>query len=71
IRELHLTPEKFPGVKGGSARLITIDASVREFILYIPAFRKLPAFYEAEVAFAEYANAAHIHAFRQSIDAVE
>lgn len=53
------------------ARLIHIDASVREFILNIPAFRKLPAFYQAEEAFAEYANATHSHAYRQIIDAVE
>lgn len=66
-----LKTEKFPGVKGGRARLIHIDASVREFILNIPAFRKLPAFYQAEEAFAEYANAAHSHAYRQIIDAVE
>ncbi len=57
--------------QGGRARLIHIDASVREFILNIPAFRKLPAFYQAEEAFAEYANAAHSHAYRQIIDAVE
>ncbi|ESC19761.1 hypothetical protein SEEA0322_16850 [Salmonella enterica subsp. enterica serovar Agona str. 0322] len=44
---------------------------MREFILNIPAFRKLPAFYQAEEAFAEYANAAHSHAYRQIIDAVE
>lgn len=66
-----LENRKFPGVKGGRARLIHIDASVREFILNIPAFRKLPAFYQAEEAFAEYANAAHSHAYRQIIDAVE
>lgn len=48
IREQHWKTEKFPGVKGGRARLIHIDASVREFILNIPAFRKLPAFYQAE-----------------------
>ncbi|EAX8474887.1 putative DNA-binding transcriptional regulator [Salmonella enterica] len=71
IREQHWKTEKFPGVKGGRARLIHIDASVREFILNIPAFRKLPAFYQAEEAFAEYANAAHSHAYRQIIDAVE
>lgn len=59
IREQHWKTEKFPGVKGGRARLIHIDASVREFILNIPAFRKLPAFYQAEEAFAEYCNAAN------------
>lgn len=66
-----LENRKISGVKGGRARLIHIDASVREFILNIPAFRKLPAFYQAEEAFAEYANAAHSHAYRQIIDAVE
>ncbi|EAA5367137.1 hypothetical protein DPX84_05150 [Salmonella enterica] len=71
IREQSWKTEKFPGVKGGRARLIHIDAGVREFILNIPAFRKLPAFYQAEEPFAEYANVAHSHAYRQIIDAVE
>ena len=51
IREQNWKTEKFPGVKGGRARLIHIDASVREFILNIPAFRKTPEIYQVNEAY--------------------
>ena len=54
IREQNWTTEKFPGVKGGRARLIHIDSSVRTFLLNIPAFRKVPEIYQAEEPLAEY-----------------
>ncbi|MDA8481117.1 putative DNA-binding transcriptional regulator [Citrobacter sp. Awk 4] len=71
IREQNWKTEKFPGVKGGRARLIHIDASVREFILNIPAFRKTPAFYQLEEPLAEYEHFTHSHAYRQIVDALD
>lgn len=71
IREQNWKTEKFPGVKGGRARLIHIDASVREFILNIPAFRKTPEFYQAEESVAEYSHVIRSHACRQIISALD
>ena len=71
IREQGWETEKFPGVKGGRARLIHIDARVQEFILNIPAFRNHSAFYQAEEPLAEYSHVVRSHAYRQIIDAEE
>ncbi|MFS9433303.1 putative DNA-binding transcriptional regulator [Citrobacter sp. C348] len=71
IREQNWKTEKFPGVKGGRARLIHIDAGVREFILNIPAFRKIPEFYQAEESVAEYSHVIRSHACRQIISALD
>ncbi|WP_420244006.1 MerR family transcriptional regulator [Citrobacter sedlakii] len=71
IREQKWETEKFPGVKGGRARLVHIDSRVREFILNIPAFRNHYAFYQAEEPLADYHPGARSHAFRQIVDAVE
>ena len=71
IREQNWTTEKFPGVKGGRARLIHIDAGVREFILNIPAFRKIPEFYQAEEPVAEYTHVVRSHACRQIISTLD
>jgi excisionase family DNA binding protein len=71
IREQKWETEKFPGVKGGRARLIHIDSRVREFILHIPAFRNHSAFYQAEESLADYQPVARSHACRQIMDAVE
>ncbi|POT59946.1 hypothetical protein C3432_04380 [Citrobacter amalonaticus] len=71
IREQHWETEKFPGVKGGRARLIHIDDHVREFILNIPAFRNHSALYQAEETLAEYNHVVRSHAYRQIMDAVE
>lgn len=71
IREQNWKTEKFPGVKGGRARLIHIDAGVREFILNIPAFRKTPEFYQAEEPVAEYTHVVRSHACRQIISALD
>ena len=71
IREQNWKTEKFPGVKGGRARLIHIDAGVREFILNIPAFRKIPGFYQAEEPVAEYTHVVRSHACRQIISALD
>lgn len=38
IREKGWKTEKFPGVKGGRARLILVDTQVCEFIQNTPAF---------------------------------
>ncbi|WP_213133692.1 MerR family transcriptional regulator [Citrobacter sp. FP75] len=71
VREQNWKTEKFPGVKGGRARLIHIDAGVREFILNIPAFRKTPEFYQAEEPVAEYTHVVRSHACRQIISALD
>ncbi|MEG1423112.1 MAG: putative DNA-binding transcriptional regulator [Citrobacter sp.] len=71
IREQNWKTEKFPGVKGGRARLIHIDAGVREFILNIPAFRKIPEFYQAEEPVAEYTHVVRSHACRQIISTLD
>ncbi|QBX83196.1 MerR family transcriptional regulator [Citrobacter tructae] len=71
IREQNWKTEKFPGVKGGRARLIHIDAGVREFILNIPAFRKIPEFYQAEEPVAEYTHVVLSHACRQIISTLD
>ncbi|MEG0102065.1 MAG: putative DNA-binding transcriptional regulator [Citrobacter sp.] len=71
IREQNWKTEKFPGVKGGRARLIHIDAGVREFILNIPAFRKTPEFYQAEEPVAEYTHVVRSHACRQIISTLD
>lgn len=71
IREQNWTTEKFPGVKGGRARLIHIDAGVREFLLNIPAFRNHAPLYQVEEPLAEYNHVVRSHAYRQIMDAVE
>lgn len=71
IREQNWTTEKFPGVKGGRARLIHIDSSVRTFLLNIPAFRKVPEIYQAEEPLAEYTHVVRSHACRQIISALD
>lgn len=42
IREKGWKTEKFPGVKGGRARLILVDTQVCEFIQNTPAFHNTP-----------------------------
>ena len=71
IREQNWTTEKFPGVKGGRARLIHIDSSVRTFLLNIPAFRKVPEIYQAEESLAEYTPVVRSHACRQIISSLD
>ncbi|MBJ3589725.1 putative DNA-binding transcriptional regulator [Salmonella enterica subsp. enterica serovar Saintpaul] len=71
VREQNWKTEKFPGVKGGRARLIHIDGSVREFLLNIPAFRKVPEFYQAEEPLAEYTHVVRNSAWRQIVNAVD
>ena len=71
IREQNWTTEKFPGVKGGRARLIHIDSGVRTFLLNVPAFRKAPEFYQAEEPLAEYTHVVRSHACRQIISALD
>ena len=48
IREKGWKTEKFPGVKGGRARLILVDTQVCEFIQNTPAFHNTPMLLEAE-----------------------
>ncbi len=46
--EKRLENGKFPGVKGGRARLILVDTQVCEFIQNTPAFHNTPMLLEAE-----------------------
>lgn len=66
-REKGWKTEKFPGVKGGRARLILVDTQVCEFIQNTPAFHNTPMLMEAEERIAEYAPGARAPAYRQII----
>ena len=70
IREKGWKTEKFPGVKGGRARLILVDTQVCEFIQNTPAFHNTPMLMEAEERIAEYAPGARAPAYRQIINAL-
>ncbi|VEC63221.1 putative regulatory protein [Escherichia coli] len=63
--------KKFPGVKGGRARLILVDTQVCEFIQNTPAFHNTPMLMEAEERIAEYAPGARAPAYRQIINAID
>lgn len=63
--------EKFPGVKGGRARLILVDTQVCEFIQNTPAFHNTPMLLEAEEPLAEYAPGIRTPAYRQIISAID
>ena len=71
IREKGWKTEKFPGVKGGRARLILVDTQVCEFIQNTPAFHNTPMLMEAEERIAEYAPGARAPAYRQIISAID
>ena len=71
IREKGWKTEKFPGVKGGRARLILVDTQVCEFIQNTPAFHNTPMLMEAEERIAEYAPGARAPAYRQIINAID
>ena len=62
IREKGWKTEKFPGVKGGRARLILVDTQ---------AFHNTPMLMEAEERIAEYAPGARAPAYRQIINAID
>ena len=68
---LQRKTEKFPGVKGGRARLILVDTQVCEFIQNTPAFHNTPMLMEAEERIAEYAPGARAPAYRQIINAID
>ncbi len=70
-REKGWKTEKFPGVKGGRARLILVDTQVCEFIQNTPAFHNTPMLMEAEERIAEYAPGARAPAYRQIINAID
>lgn len=71
VRKEGWTTEKFPGVKGGRARLILVDTQVCEFIQNTPAFHNTPMLMEAEERIAEYAPRARAPAYRQIINAID
>ncbi len=57
IREQGWRTEKIPGVKGGRARLIHIDHSVRDFLTNAPALRTLSIPLQAHEPAMEYGTA--------------
>ena len=65
IREKGWKTEKFPGVKGGRARLILVDTQVCDFI------HNTPMLLEAEEPLAEYAPGIRTPAYRQIISAID
>lgn len=71
IREKGWKTEKFPGVKGGRARLILLDTHVCEFIQNTPAFHNTPMLLEAEESLAEYAPGMRTPAYRQIISVID
>ncbi len=71
IREKGWKTEKFPGVKGGRARLFW---SIRKFASLFrtrAAFHNTPMLMEAEERIAEYAPGARAPAYRQIINAID
>lgn len=71
IREQGWKTEGINGVKGGRARLIHIDARVREHIMNIPAVRNRQAIYQLAETAGEYGEAKPVTVLRQITDALE
>ena len=57
VRKNGWKTEGINGVKGGRARLISIDAQVRAHIMNIPAIRKRQALYQLAETAASYGDA--------------
>ncbi|MBM3071298.1 putative DNA-binding transcriptional regulator [Enterobacter sp. RHBSTW-00994] len=72
IRQKGWKTEGINGVKGGRARLIHIDARVREHIINLPAIRSRQAVYHqiAETP-NRYGDAKPVNVLRQITDALE
>lgn len=71
VRKNNWKTEGINGVKGGRARLIHIDAQVRDHIMNIPAIRKRQASYQLAETAACYGDAKPVAVLRQITDALE
>ena len=71
IREKKWKTERFPGVKGGRARLVVIDHEVKESLYGVPEVRKRLSLSLEEEPRADYTPQVHSQPFRQILDAVE
>jgi len=71
VRKNGWKTEGINGVKGGRARLIHIDAQVREHIMNIPAIRKRHALYQLAETAASYGDAKPVAVLPGIINALE
>ncbi|MGK3227846.1 YfeC-like transcriptional regulator [Enterobacter soli] len=71
IRQQGWKTEGINGVKGGRARLIHIDARVREHIMSIPAIRNRQAIYQLAEAPSLYGESTSSGLLPQIIDSLE
>ncbi|MGL4430360.1 MAG: YfeC-like transcriptional regulator [Silvania sp.] len=71
VRKNGWKTEGINGVKGGRARLIHIDAQVREHIMNIPAIRKRQVIYQLAETVASYGNAKPAGPLRQIFNTLE
>lgn len=71
VRNNGWKTEGINGVKGGRARLIHIDAQVREHIMNIPAIRKRQTLFQLAETSASYGNGQPVAVLRQITDALE
>ncbi len=71
VRKQGWKTEGINGVKGGRARLIHIDARVREHIINLPAIRNRQAIYQLAEPSATYGDYKPPRVLRQVIDTLE
>lgn len=71
VRKQGWKTEGINGVKGGRARLIHIDARVREHIINLPAIRNRQAIYQLAEPSATYGGHNPPRVLRQVIDTLE
>lgn len=71
VRKQGWKTEGINGVKGGRARLIHIDARVREHIINLPAIRNRQAIYQLAEPSAAYGDSNPPRVLRQVIDTLE
>lgn len=71
VRKYGWKTEGLNGVKGGRARLVYIDARVRQHIMNLPAIRKRQALYQLAESSPHYGEEQKSTLSRQIIDALE
>lgn len=71
VRKNNWKTEGINGVKGGRARLIHIDAQVRDHIMNIPAIRKRQASYQLAETAASYGDVKPVAVLPGIINALE
>lgn len=71
VRKNGWKTEGINGVKGGRARLIHINAQVREHIMNIPAIRKRQTLQQLAETDVSYGDAKPVNVLRQITDALE